>query len=283
MIKEKGAALVVTYNRIEKLEECIKCLLDQTSMLDKIYVVNNASKDGTETYLKEIARKHTQIRYMNNKENLGGAGGFAKGIEWAIEEGADWVWGMDDDAFPQPEALEKLLKEREKNGRGNAFWSNCNRDEKFDDDVKSVQEWMFVGFFLPKEIIKAVGLPRADFYIYYDDFEYADRIIKSGFQILKVRDSIIRHSDATSNEKKWYIGKKQVEILLLPEQKWKTYYLTRNELLRYSKKDARYISAVMRNMRRIIKAMLYSRNQLGAVLKGFYHGLIGKAGKVMAP
>ena len=281
--KEKGAALIVTYNRVEKLEKCVKCLLNQTVSINRIYIVNNASTDGTSSFLERISNEFPQIRYLNNSDNCGGAGGFSKGVEWAYEEGADWIWGMDDDAFAAQDAIERLLRERSHRSEICAYWSNVNKDNCFEQDVKEVQEWMFVGFFIPREIIKNVGFPRGDFFIYYDDYEYADRIRKSGYHIYKVKNSIIEHQDAVSNERIWHVWNKNIRVLLLPEQDWKVYYLARNDLLRMQKWDFRKMLAFARNMRRVVKTIVYNPRQLGILLKGIWHGMIGKSGIEMIP
>ena len=204
MIKEHGTAVVVTYNRVDKLKTCLNCLLEQTYELSTIYVVNNASTDNTETFLKEFSKTHTQIKTMTTTENLGGSGGFFLAIKWAYEDGADWIWGMDDDAFPKYNALEEIIKHRElldQNGTVSCYWSNCNHDQFFRENYKKVDAWMFVGFFLPREIIKTVGYCRNDYFIYFDDYEYANRIINNGYNIYKIQSSIIDHKDAPSDNK----------------------------------------------------------------------------------
>lgn len=282
-IREKGYVIVVTYNRKEKLEKCIDCLLNQTYSISKILIIDNASTDGTDIFLKQISKQYPSIFYYRNKENEGGAGGFDKGIRLAYEEGADWIWGMDDDAFPEKNALYNLLSCRSENSLKDAYWSNPNNDMDFEKSIKYVNSWMFVGFFLTREIVQSIGFPRKDFFIYYDDYEYADRIIANGFNIWKVKDSVIKHQDAASNKRCIYLGNIKKEVILLPEQKWKTYYLVRNDLLRHAQKDRRYYQTIFRNIRRIIKAILFCPNQLGIVIKGFYHGLTGKSGKRVLP
>lgn len=279
---ERGAAIIVTYNRKDKLKKCIECLLKQTYTLDKIYIVNNASTDGTEDYLQEISKKNAQVEYQTTEENLGGAGGFCRAIKWAYEEGADWIWGMDDDAFPKEDALYNLQEVRLRNSKNDAYWSNPNKDKEFDGELKAVQKWMFVGFFLTKEIIEKVGFPREDFFIYFDDLEYAKRIINNGYNIWKVKNSIIDHQDAVSKVKEIKIGRKNIIVTCLPEQKWKTYYLVRNEILLF-KNDDNYRNVIYRDIRRIVKAVFFHSDQIGSVIKGFYHGLIGKTGKIMIP
>lgn len=283
MNQETGVAVVVTYNRKDKLFKCIECLLKQTYPLDKIYIINNASTDGTESLLNSLVLSNSKIEYRTMNENLGGSGGFQYGIKWAYAEGADWIWGMDDDAFPEKEALNNLLDERSKNQEICAYWSNPNCDISFDGNTKLVQEWMFVGFFIPREIVKAIGYPRGDYFIYYDDLEYADRIIRHGFPIYKVRNSVIHHQDAVSELRKLKIGNKTINIVMLPSQNWKVYYLARNDLLRFSRDDARLIESYKRNIRRIIKVLRYNPKQLGVLLKGIWHGTIGKSGKIMTP
>lgn len=280
--KEIGVAVVVTYNRKEMLKKCIECLVKQSYQLDRIYIVNNASSDGTDTLLEEIVKTQKNIKYMNMEENCGGSGGFYKGIQWAFNEGADWIWGMDDDAFADEKALENLVKKRQLIGLKDAYWSNCNKDKNFVQGYKSVDEWMFVGFFLTKQIIESIGLPRRDFFIYYDDFEYAKRIKKAGYSIWKIEDSIISHKDASCCIKNIKIIGKDIEVVKLPKEKWKTYYLVRNDIL-MSKGEKNKAKILYRTSKRIVKAMLMEADKLGIVLIAVYHGIIGKTGKRISP
>lgn len=123
----KIAAVVVTYNRKELLIECLDALMKQTRPLDAIYIIDNASTDGTpkllqkkgyvesldynETTIKKIENneKHINIVYVRLKENTGGAGGFYEGVKRSYEDGYDWLWLMDDDSEPLEDSLEKLL------------------------------------------------------------------------------------------------------------------------------------------------------------------------------
>ena len=103
----KISAVVVTYNRLSLLKRTISSLLSQTYSLQQVYVVNNGSTDGTKEWLDR--QQHLTVVHQ---ENVGGSGGFYTGIQKAYEDGADWIWCMDDDVFPRPTCLEQLLKER---------------------------------------------------------------------------------------------------------------------------------------------------------------------------
>ena len=115
------AAVVVTYNRLDLLMQCVEALRSQTTACD-ILVVNNASTDGTDRWLDEQQDVHSR----NTGSNLGGAGGFNYGMRWAVEAGYEYVWVMDDDTLPEPDALEKLV-EADRILKGNYGWlsSKC--------------------------------------------------------------------------------------------------------------------------------------------------------------
>ncbi len=134
MKKEKISALVVTFNRKQLLVECLEALLKQTYTLDAVYIIDNASTDGTPEFLiekgfvdkviyndKEIVEavkyipitnfsdRVVEIHYVRLNENTGGAGGFYEAIKRAYEKGYEWLWLMDDDTIPDKNALKELL------------------------------------------------------------------------------------------------------------------------------------------------------------------------------
>ena len=96
-------AVVVTYNRLPLLRRCLAALQAQTAQGLRVLVVDNASADGTAEYLKTLAMPGLVCRILT--ENLGGAGGFAYGMQAAAELGCKAVWLMDDDTLPEPQAL----------------------------------------------------------------------------------------------------------------------------------------------------------------------------------
>lgn len=103
-------AIVVTYNRLPLLKQCLAALRAQTVQGFTVLLVDNASTDGTADYIKTLAMPGLVCR--NPGENLGGAGGFAYGIRAAAELGCEAVWIMDDDTLPEPDALAALLGRR---------------------------------------------------------------------------------------------------------------------------------------------------------------------------
>ena len=116
------------------LLKCLEAIRKQTRPVQGIYLIDNASTDGTpkllleKGYIKELPpenltepwekefeiknltdRQVIKLHYVRMHENTGGAGGFHEGVKRAYEKGYDWLWLMDDDVEPLEKALETLL------------------------------------------------------------------------------------------------------------------------------------------------------------------------------
>ena len=183
-------AVVVTYNRCDMLKICLEKLLAQTVPCD-ILVVDNAGTDGTAEYVAGLGCG--RLTYMRMAENTGGAGGFNAGMHRAYGDGYDLLWLLDDDTFPEPDALEKLLEAGKALKYGwlssKALWTDggiCRmnvqrrtpyKDIKiFEGDRISACMASFVSLLLPAETIRKYGFPVKEFFIWSDDWEYTRRV-----------------------------------------------------------------------------------------------------------
>src|SRR5438874_1719987 len=105
--RERVCAVVPTYNCKGPLANCLEVVRRQTRPLDEIIVVDNASTDGTKEMIQE--RFSGSVTYIRLPENLGGSGGFDKGMRVAHEHGHDWIWCLDSDALPSETTLNDIL------------------------------------------------------------------------------------------------------------------------------------------------------------------------------
>ncbi|MGO9387442.1 MAG: glycosyltransferase family 2 protein [Methanobacterium sp.] len=261
--EETVCAVVVTYNRKKLLIECLEAIKYQSRPVNAIYIIDNASTDGTPEvlldynyidhvpsinhkgiYEKNYFKNQIQIHYLRMIENTGGAGGFHEGVKKAYIKGYDWIWIMDDDVEPEKNCLKKLLKNRLKSmvlvplrlsmdtnsidehsaiefNLRNPFLKDpkCvtifNKYTTIDSipDVVNLQDFSFEGPLINSEIIKNIGYPRKDFFIYGDDADYSLRIS------LKLKENIILIKDAIMYRK-----------LKINDNipNWKWYYIMRN-------------------------------------------------------
>ncbi|MDW8373562.1 MAG: glycosyltransferase [Planctomycetota bacterium] len=96
------AAIIVTHNRLQKLQECLHRTCQEP--IDRILVVDNASQDGTRDFLATYPDK--RVAFLCLPVNKGGAGGFAAGFTHLLQDPAvDWLLCYDDDAYPAPGAI----------------------------------------------------------------------------------------------------------------------------------------------------------------------------------
>lgn len=96
------AAVLVTYNRVDRLRETLPRLLESGPA--RVLVVDNAATDGTAEFL--ATQTDPRLKILTMPENRGGAGGFEAGMSWLIdEEEPDWILLLDDDAWPEEQAL----------------------------------------------------------------------------------------------------------------------------------------------------------------------------------
>jgi glycosyltransferase involved in cell wall biosynthesis len=228
------AIVAVTYKRQELLVTLFESilLLDRSPM--RVYVVDNENSDATreivEVYNRLVADGLTAVPwesgvheepfcYLPQSENIGGAGGFAAGVEAAYTEGAQWFWLMDDDVEVMPDALSKLAKWT---GRfdciqgsrldfdGGAFYWQYQFDERLGvynmfasadlgpAGFKPANAVCFEGGLFSRDVVDAIGVPDARFFLYWDDCIYG-YLASKRFDCAVVADVILRRTRDVAN------------------------------------------------------------------------------------
>lgn len=291
-------AVVVTYNRRKLLERCLIAISRQNMQPDLLLVVDNASSDGTTEWLSAWLSNHVPNSWLITlPQNYGGAGGFSRGMDASLNRGADWIWMMDDDAEPHPEALEELMKVADNSANvygslavndGDTSWTTtllgeCQRvvDKSADVPARSrVQSLPFLGFLIHRDLVSRIGLPDAGYFIAADDIEYCMRAERAGAEIIIAGKSHIEHPKSDR-----YIARvpgRELVCLKLPP--WKRYYDTRNRLLIARKYYGIKLvtHTIPGSFMRLLAALIHEPRkpaQLWAFLAGFIDGLLGRKGR----
>lgn len=250
-------AVVVTCNRVHLLKKCINNLLQQTLELSRIIVVNNGKDDETYSYLESL--ENDKIASIHLETNCGGAGGFYAGIEIALKEESDFVILLDDDAILDKRFCECIDVASKRYPQCKAFCGTVETNNIIDTSHRlrlfsklfslyrevPVEEYSqkdfecdflsFCGAVISTELIKIIGLPRKEYFIWYDDMEYSCRIREKS-EIINVNNALINHCRViTSNT----------------EANWRLYYGVRNRF-----------DMVRRHMGRNALVVLYLRTFL---------------------
>ena len=205
MLQKSVAIIVVTYNRLRLLQEEIDALRKQSYTDFQIIVVNNGSTDDTLPWLQQ-----QKDLIVITQENVGGAGGFFTGMKYAAEHDFEYCWIMDDDVICERNALEELVNgfkhipnagfvcskviggngcsmnvpilDMREGKHGYSEWYN-----ESEYDLLRVKKATFVSVLFPIKIIKEVGLPLREYFIWGDDWEYTQRISSKYISYMSLR------------------------------------------------------------------------------------------------
>lgn len=239
-------AVIVTYNRKELLLRCLQAMRAQARRPDRVIVVDNASTDGTPQALHDAGwLDQVDVELLQLTDNTGGAGGFAAGMARALDLGAQWVWVMDDDALPQPEALAALcavgLDPESVYGSvaidgGALSWPMERQDTPKRERIETLAQAPalcevrfipFLGLMASRQLTERIGLPDPSFFLAVDDVEFCLRARRAGARIRLVSSSRIEHPRAqlTCVRFGW---RRFYNLRLVP---WKRYYDVRNRLV----------------------------------------------------
>jgi GT2 family glycosyltransferase len=212
-------AVVVTFNRRALVAECLEAVLAQTRPPERVLVVDNGSTDGTvETLRASGALSPAHVELIALERNAGSTGGFAAGVRAGLDTGAAWLWLMDDDAQPRPDCLERLLAAAPAGDPATAALAPAveRPDGSIDlghrgrfrrrprpleaaayvpGDAPALDYVTWVGPLVRAEAARAAGPPKAEMFIWADDYEYSFRLREQG-ELRLVPESVIVHHEA---------------------------------------------------------------------------------------
>lgn len=246
MKSTKVGVVLVTFNRLTQLKIALKAYEEQSCKPKYIVIVNNKSTDGTTEFLTEWLSVLSEYdKYIINLEvNTGGSGGFYQGLKKALELDADWIWVADDDAYPDVSAIEtadamikdKTIVDDQVSAICGAVINNGNIDyihrrriftkklriyevpvsvEEYKKQYFELHLFSYVGAVMNKKALQQVGLPKKDYFIYYDDTEHSMRLQKGRKVLCFPAIKVTHDSPAVS----------QTNLV-----DWKHYYICRNRL-----------------------------------------------------
>jgi rhamnopyranosyl-N-acetylglucosaminyl-diphospho-decaprenol beta-1,3/1,4-galactofuranosyltransferase len=295
-------AAVVTHNRRQLLGECIDAIGAQTVPVERLIVIDNASSDGTAEMLRERGVEHVRL-----ERNAGGAGGFSEAVLRGRETGCSWLWLMDDDSEPRPDALERLLAAPPASDPGVASLApkveyangeiDVNQRGHFRRRLRYLEParykegghpaigyMSFVGSLVRADAARAIDPPRADFFVWGDDVEYSLRLASQG-EIRLVPESVIVHkrqAHAYMNARgRFWNRVLPVEMYPTPiERFWQNLCGLRNYIwMKREYEGQGALSAVGTALQFMVKALLYDERPLRRLPWITRFALDGRAGR----
>jgi rhamnopyranosyl-N-acetylglucosaminyl-diphospho-decaprenol beta-1,3/1,4-galactofuranosyltransferase len=285
-MSERVAALVVTYNRKDLLRECLEAVRAQSHAVDHVVVVDGASTDGTP---EMVAREFPEVELVRLAQNEGASGGFHEALRVGLERDMDWLWTMDDDTIPRPDALEQLLAGLARRDGlpepvllySKVLWSDGSihpmnqpsfdlRDpQRFMDGLERrllpIRWATFPSMLLRPDAVRRNGLPNKRFFLWSDDIDFTGRILRHEPGYF-VPESVALHMTATAHSP-WEGGAR-------------FYYGVRNGIWTIRgkalepKERVGHVLLVAEQSRRFLLHERFNPRAIGTVLRGLRDGLL---------
>jgi GT2 family glycosyltransferase len=207
------SCIVVNWNGWQDTVECLDALKDCTYPQMTVIVVDNGSTDDSRS---KIRAAHPDILLLESKKNLGFAAGNNIGIRVALTQEADYLWLLNNDTRPAPNALCELVAKALTEARMGAVASVCY----YADAPSTVQAWagarvnLWIGYgrnsttpreddwfhslygasmLIARSAIDDVGLLDEGFFLYWEETEFCLRLRKRGWRLAAAPDSRVLH------------------------------------------------------------------------------------------
>ncbi len=218
--------IILNWNGKEDTIECLHSVQGVDYPCYRILVVDNASSDGSP---EAIHAAFPKVELIVNESNLGFAAGNNVGIEHALEEGADYVFLVNNDTTVDRKILMELVKACEAGpaiglaspkvyyyARPNIiYYAGAKRrwpllfpkpigtgeeDCGQHDAVREVDYVWGQAMFIKRQVIEDIGLLDPGFFMYYEDCDYCLRAAAAGYKIIYVPMALMWHKIARGTE-----------------------------------------------------------------------------------
>lgn len=201
---------------------CLESLASLEYTNYRILVVDNGSTDDSVT---RIRAAHPEVPIIETGCNLGFSGGCNVGIRRALEEGADYVWLLNNDTTVEPLALSAMVDVAEADPRVGAIGSMIY----YLDNPKEIQAWgggsvnfwfglsrhhlapvpssklhylTAASILLRRSALEEVGLlDEETFFMYWEDVDFSFRLRKAGWRLAVADQSIVFHKEHAATGK----------------------------------------------------------------------------------
>jgi hypothetical protein len=213
------AIILVNWNSYELTKRCLLSLKKVSYSHARIYLVDNGSKDGSGAKLR---KEFTALTFIQNQENLGFTGGNNIAINQALFDGNELIMLLNNDTEVEHDFIEPLVKRLKDNSRLAAvqplildlndrqkIWNAGGDFNRFFGLAKTRLEgkgiesltdfnpntgWITGCCVLTRSsVLNEIGNLNNKFFAYHEDVDWSIRMIKAGYSLGIVYESVIYH------------------------------------------------------------------------------------------
>lgn len=247
--------VTVTYNSAAVMRDFMDSLLLQTHSEFNLYVVDNASLDGTIDLLTDC--HDSRVRIIRNHDNVGVAEGNNLGIRAALKDGCAFVLLINNDTAFDSDLLAKLLcgqrqydaemvvpkilffDEPDRIWSAGGYFSSLrgsaghfglgSRDEGQFDLSKAVTYSPTCCMLIKREVFDRVGFMDTNYFAYFDDADFCLRAYRAGVKLFYLPTARLKHkvgslTGGSSNFVVRYHTRNHVYYVLKNYSRWQSFF-----------------------------------------------------------
>jgi GT2 family glycosyltransferase len=212
----------VNWNGRADTMACLESLMLQQYASLWAIVVDNGSDDGS---VAAIRAAFPQVTVLETGKNLGFTAGSNAGIERAVQDGADFVWLLNNDTVVPPDTCGKLVakamqepkagligsvlyymhdpgKVQAWGGGELTVWMGRSRHFTRPEPLGPTSYLTFASVLIPREVLLRVGILYEGSFMYWDDSDFALRVTTAGYGLAVAEDTAILHKEGGSAERR---------------------------------------------------------------------------------
>jgi GT2 family glycosyltransferase len=220
----KISIVILNWNGKKDTIECLSSLENLNYSNYDIVVVDNGSTDDS---IEVIKSNFPNIILIENKKNLGFAEGNNVGVDFALKNGADYLFLLNNDTIVDKDILSeyvnamnaqknagilgaKILRYDKRdiidhlggkwNGKKAEFESFANGEKDSDqyDDMKLVDYVCGCAIFVKREVFETIGNLEPRFFLIWEESDFCYRAKKANFEIWTAPKAKLYHKISQS-------------------------------------------------------------------------------------
>ncbi|MBE5889905.1 MAG: glycosyltransferase family 2 protein [Lachnospiraceae bacterium] len=222
--------VICNYNKEDDVLDCIQSVLENKYQDIDLYVVDNASTDGSVEKIVSTYGDQDHMTLIVNDENLGGSGGFNTGLREALKHEHEFLMCVDNDAQLDENCIGALVEHMDSDAETGIAAAKIYHLENSDaiQNYGSLINWkeftvesIFANrqedgslpeviysdavpacaLMIRTSVVEKIGLMPEENFLYWDDTEWCVRCTMAGFQVASVAKAQALHAMGAKNEK----------------------------------------------------------------------------------
>ncbi len=208
--------VILSFNNYGDTQECLASVARLAYPRFRIVLVDNGSTDGTSNLVR---KEFPEVTVIENFQNLGVPSGYNVGFQYALNDGADFIFMLNNDTVVPPDLLDCLLDIAKQDaqigilmpkvlcyGTENEVWSCGGEYRRFPpailmtsrrknaaDEPRDLDYAPSCGLLIRKAAFEKAGLFDPGYFFIFDDWDFSERIRACGMLIRYVPTAKMWH------------------------------------------------------------------------------------------